>query len=463
MEKQRIKRLIRSGRRFLISLFLISSTVSAFSQNISLEEIKKLRIVPAEGQNLYTKTDLRFIVTIPNVRPAQIQVTSTNQQQDIVFRTMRKSEDYEQNGTLIEIWYNFDKKGDYKLSPISLLIQNRKRSISFEPVTITDDPAKMNPRIVIVFEDGTTIYSDDPTFQNPLLNISTGKKLHFTVNIQYATQLVQFSWDIPKDSIFTCTKQYEFTEIRQRERVYSHVLIPVADFEWTGLVSGPQSLPKVKLNAAAYNGSRNELIFPEVVINFTETSETLSQEKTSDIFAAAFYQEQKTPEEIVTPSLTKEECQQLCSLYSKEHNLFITYLKARKDRINFEQEHGIVVSASPIFPGVLLYVSLLIILSSTICMIIAIRKKHRIRTLLFVVLLIMGTAILIYCAVRRSERYGISAGCKIYSIPQENAESVFEVASGNRVRILERTEKWYYIEVGETGGWCTADSIFIIR
>ena len=96
-------------------------------------------------------------------------------------------------------------------------------------------------------------------------------------------------------------------------------------------------------------------------------------------------------------------------------------------------------------------------------MIIAIRKKHRIRTLAFVVLLIMGTALLIYCTVRRSERYGISTGCKIYSIPQENAESVFEVSSGSRVRILERTEKWYYIEVGETGGWCTADDIFVIR
>ena len=79
------------------------------------------------------------------------------------------------------------------------------------------------------------------------------------------------------------------------------------------------------------------------------------------------------------------------------------------------------------------------------------------------VLLILGTALLVYCFVRRSERYGISAGCKIYSIPQENDESVFEVGSGNRVRILERTEKWYYIEVGETGGWCIADDIFVIK
>ena len=110
-----------------------------------------------------------------------------------------------------------------------------------------------------------------------------------------------------------------------------------------------------------------------------------------------------------------------------------------------------------------MYVSIIVILASLICMIIAIRRKHKIRTLFFVVLMIVGLAILIYCAVRRSERYGISCGGKIYSIPQQNAESVSEVISGTRVRILERTGKWYYIELGETGGWCTADNIFIIK
>ena len=96
-------------------------------------------------------------------------------------------------------------------------------------------------------------------------------------------------------------------------------------------------------------------------------------------------------------------------------------------------------------------------------MIVALHKKHKIRTLLFVILLILGTASLIYCTVRRHERYGICEGCRIFSIPQENAESVSEVSSGTRVRILERTEKWLYIEIGETSGWCESENIFIIK
>ena len=96
-------------------------------------------------------------------------------------------------------------------------------------------------------------------------------------------------------------------------------------------------------------------------------------------------------------------------------------------------------------------------------MIISILKKHKIRTLIFVILMIFGIAALVYGGVKRHELYGISCTCKIYSIPQENAESVSEVTGGTCVRILERTGKWYYIEIGESGGWCAADNIFLIK
>ena len=463
MEKQRIKRYFKSCRRFLILLVLFLTALPVFSQNLTLEQIRQLRLLPEEGQNLYTKTDLKFTVTIPNVRPAQIQVLAAKQQPDITFRTMRKSENYEVNGTTIEIWYNFENKGTYTPSPLPLMIQNRRRTISFEPVTVTDDPATMNPRIVVVFDDGTKVYSDDVNFPRPVLTVKTGKKLGFTVNLQYATQLMQFNWEIPKDSIFTCTKQYEFTEVRYRERVYSHTLIPVAAFEWTGLVPGPQRLPKVRLNAAGYNGARSELLLPEIIIEFTEADDSLAQNSSSDIFETAFYQEVTEPETKTVVPLSGEECKELAHLYTKEHNLFLTYFKARRERINFEKEHGIVISSSQLFPAVLMYISIIIMIASVICMILAIRRKHKIRTLLFVILLILGTAILIYCVVRRNERYGISTGCKIYSIPQENAESVSEVSSGSCVRILERTGKWCYIEVGETGGWCTSENIYLIH
>ena len=465
MEKQRNQRFIKSCRRFLIILFTLfcTTTTASFAQTLTLEQIRQLRFLPEEGQNLYTKTDLKFTVTIPNVRASQVQVLAATQDHDITFRTIRKSEDYKQNGTIIEVWYNFAKEGSYTPSPLPMLIQNRRRSISFEPVTVTADPSTMSPRIVLAFEDGTKIYSDDIYSTTPVLKIPAGKKIKLTVNLQYATQLTQFSWDLPKDSIFTCIDEYEFTETRYRERVYSHTLIPVATFEWTGLISGTQKIPAFRLNAVGYSGSRSELRMPVLFVEFTENALADDSENEDDIFSAAFFQDEEENTSPELTILTKEECQTLADYYTREHNEFLLYPKARQNRINYEESCGLIVSPNPIFPSVLLYIAIIIILTSLVFMIIAIRKKHKIRTLSFIVLLVIGIAIMIYCAARKNERYGISTGCKIYSIPQSNAESVSEVSAGSRVRILESTGKWYYIEVGETGGWCNTEDICIIK
>ena len=463
MEKQRKQQFCKSGRRFLITLLLTLTTSLLSSQTLTLKQIEELRLVPEQGQNLYTKNDLKFIVTIPNVRASQVQVLSTPQDQNITFRTVRKNDDYRQTGTIIEVWYNFEKEGNYTPSPLPVMIQNRRREIKFNPITVTPDPSTMNPRIVIVFEDGTTIYSDDINTGLPLIKIPAGQKTRLTVNLQYATQMTQFSWDLPKDSIFTCTKEYEFVEARYRERIYSHTLNPVASFEWTGLVPGQLKLPLFRIFAVGYNGSRFELKMPGFLVEFTESEETADQISEADIFSSAFFQEAIIEDSDSATLLTKEECQTLADYYSKERNEFLFYPKARQKRINYEESCGLLVSHNPIFPSVLLYISIIVIITSVVFLILAVRHKHKIRTLFFIILLVIATAVLVYCAVRKNERYGICTGCKIYSIPQENAESVSEVSNASRVRILERTGRWYYIEVGESGGWCKADDICIIK
>ena len=101
MEKQRKQKFFESCRRLLISLLLFLTAGTIAAQSITLEQLRLLLLVPEEGQNLYTKTDIKFTVTIPNVRASQIQVLSAEQDQDITFRTIRKTEDYIQNGTTI--------------------------------------------------------------------------------------------------------------------------------------------------------------------------------------------------------------------------------------------------------------------------------------------------------------------------------------------------------------------------
>lgn len=465
MEKQRSTTVIRSGRRFLICLILLFSAGFLFCQSRTLtaSQIQKLKISPEEGQNLYTKTDIKFSVSIPYVRPSEIQVLNADQSSDVYFRSMRKNEDYDTDGTLLEIWYNFDKTGVYRLTPLSLMIQGRRRTISFEQIELTDDPSKMLPRIVIIFDNGAKVYSYGSDFPSPLFNAHVGTKIHFTVNLQYAMQLVKFSWDIPQDSIFTQTREYEFTEVKYRERIYSHDLIPVADFEWTAFSEGEQPLPKFKIEAAGYDGYRNSLLIPEVLINFKPVTEKLNDTAEKDIFSDAFFQEKETAEAVVYSDISKDDCIRLAEYYSKEHNAFLTYFKAHKNRITFEESCGLPANSAGADSSLLLYISIIVIAGAVVYLIILKRKNRKIRMLIMIILIIAAICTLSYALVKRTEKYGICLGCRIYSIPQESAISTAEISAGNRVRILEKTGSWYYVELGQTGGWCSINDICVIR
>ena len=463
MEKQRksIKR--KFCRRLLILIFTVFSAAPLFSQTLTLDQVRRLRITPDPSQNLYTKTDLKFSVLIPKIRPSQLQVLSAEQGRDINFRSMRKIEDYDEEGTILEIWYNFDKKGVYNLTPLTVMIQDKRRNLSFETITVTDDPAKMLPRIVIVFEDGTTVYSDDENLATPLMSVPLGQKLKFTINLQYATQIFKFTWDIPKNSIFTQTKEYEITEVKYRERVYSHDLIPVADFEWTGLLEETETFPKIKINATGYNGYRNELILPDIRIRFTAEKNTGTDKAQKDIFDDAFYSDNSDDIYTANVVITAADCKRLAELYTKEHYAFFTYFAAKKARTSFEKELGLPATSSEIFSSAVLYISILMIIVSIILLIYSVRHHYKIRILIFTTLTMCGAALLFFALVKRTEHFGISTECKIYSIPKTTADAVSDIGAGSRVRILESTDKWLYVEVGESGGWCSRDNIYIIK
>jgi len=416
MEKQRITFRYKSGRRFLISFILFFQIFLLSAQSLSLRQIKELRIKPEENQSLYTKSDIKFTVTIPHIRPSQIQVISTEQQSDMSFRTMRKSENYDVAGTTLELWYLFEKKGTYNPAPISVLIQNKSREIAFDPLTVTDDPAKMSPRIVIEFENGKRVYSDggDEGFlTSPLMDVPVGKKINFTVNLQYATQLVKFNWDIPQDSIFTQSEEYEFTEVKYRERIYTHDLIPVASFEWTGLKEGIEPIPKFRMSATGYNGYRNELILPVININFIDQEKIESTESESDIFSEAFFYEKKASDLSGSTKLSEADCKKLADLYSKERTSFFKYFEAKRERIVFEDSCGLPSEHSKVFPAVFLYLSIIAILLCLSGFIFSKVKKYKIRVLIFLILLITAFIAFVYSYIRRCEQYGICKDCRI--------------------------------------------------
>lgn len=463
MEKQRIKSISKSCRRLLIFFVYIS----IFSNNISsqvltINEINQLKIVPAAEQQLYTQTDIKFEVVIPRVKPSQVQVQSSSQIANVIFKTIRKQEDFENNGTRIELWYNFEKKGTYQLPPLPVIIQNRRRSIKFSSVTINDDPSKQSPQMVAVFSNGTRLSSADDKKSKPLFNSKTGQKQTLTVYVQYISQVVQFSWDIPKDSIFTQTKTYDITEIKYREKNYTHSLIPVATFEWTGLKSGVQPMVKLKLVVTDYNGYRTELFLPESYINFTES--TVSSNTQEDLmFNEAFYQSKNVIDSKSSTQITEEDCIKLAELYSAERNTIFHFSQNYKNRTSFENSLGLPSTTPADFTMGYLHISVAISLILLILLILAIRKKKLLLDLFLASLFICSLIPLVNLCIKRNDIYAVCKGTTIHSVPEDKSEAISEIGAGNRVHVTEKAGRWIYIEFGETGGWGLKDNVIFIK
>ena len=477
MEKQRIKSGSKSFRRLLKIGFLSALLWQTGSWQgacapliITQAQANALSITPAENQSLYTKSDIKFEVLIPNAQANSIILQSASTLPNVTMRTMRKSQEFGENeGTKIELWFNFEKKGEYKLPPLSLLISNRRRTIPFAPVTIADNPEFLSPRVVLVFPYGVTLYSDeiptpkDKNYGKPVFDWHTGETIAFSVCLQYAVQLVQFNWEIPTESIFTQIRTYDILEIKYREKRYSDELIPVADFEWTSLAEGEKTFPKIKLTATAYNGYRNDINIPDFTINFKPKSEEEKSADIPDIFAGSFEYEMSSKDlHTGDPVISRTECEKLAELRRKERNEIFGWKTNAAKRAEYEAKLGINTSIAEFYMGSFYFFTLIVLLSLTL-FIIFLRKRMVLPACLSSAVLFFGLIFFIFVSVQKTRKYGISTGCKISSIPEETAKAESNIGAGNRVLITEDAGEWIYIQLGETGGWCKRNEVIFIN
>ena len=446
MEKQRTKSGRTSGRRLLI-LLLLSVTFPAFSQTLTNAMIRDLRIAPAQNQQFQVNTDIKFETEIPFTLPSQIDVSMPEENENMIFKTLRKVES--DGGTRIEIWYQFSNTGTYTPSPLVVKIKNSRRQIQFESVKIGINPKEQQPLCIIATPQGN----------NKNLTVRAGEKLKFSIYLQYAVQLTQFSWDIPKDSLFDQTRTYEFTEIKQREKVITDELIPISDFEWTPLVPGTVAFPRFTIQAIAYNGDKVTVRMPQITVKVLEGRKNTATEGTS-YFEAAFNTDEVLDEGNNTAEVTVESASLIAELRGKErHSVFG---KARKLRVVLEREYNLPYSQNE-FKVMWLYVCLVILAANIFVLLFFIYKKRHGLVLLSGVALVLFVVVTIYCGVCAGRKYGISAGTRVYSIPESNASVTSELPAGNRVQIISETQNWYQMRFGETEGWILKDTVFEIK
>ncbi len=441
MEKQRTYNFSKFCRRLLVILTL---SHQLFAQDAVLVADR----AGPKGK-LYTNSDIEFSILLQGVNAADISVIEPQSEllQDARVRAIKKTGDKELKGTWIYVWYMFEKAGTYTLPDLLIKEKNRTRRLAFESVEIAENPLDKLPRIVIVFQNGTRIYSDkSEAFQSaPVTSGLAGKTLKFTVYAQYALALKSFDWDLPQNALFSKTKDYKAAENQQNA---SAELLPIADFEWESLKSGPQQLPRMKMKLTSFSGQDIDVIFPEFSVRFREGTTTLSGDKDLNLFSDAFSEDIKDDGPTPTSAkagtststepgakvsgLSREDCLTLAKLYRAEAKSLVSRHKAANERRNFEKEHGITPWLN--------------------------RRIY------------LGD-------------FGISLGCTLFSIPEEGASEVSYIKSGNALEVKEsissgtgsgakvesgveagtggETGGWLFVRFGQTEGWCKKDEVIV--
>lgn len=458
MEKQRKQSESKSCRRllklffkgFLPALVFAAGSQFLFSQTLTNALIRELRISPVENQQLAANSDIKFEVIIPYTLPSQIDVSMPEEIENVQFKTLRKVEAGENGGgTKIEIWFSFSKTGTYIIPPLAMKIKNSRRQIPFMPVKIGINPKEQEPLCVIVTDSG----------MNKNISLAVGQTVKFRLCLKYAVQLVQFNWELPKDSIFVQGKTYEFTEIKQRQKVVTDDLIPVSDFEWTPLVTGVMDFPKFNIQAIAYNGDKVTVKIPSIKVNVVKGRGKKSDNSNS-YFSQAFDFEFADGTEKETLVLTSSHAEALAELRSRErHSLFG---RARKQRIEYEKQLGLPYTQKE-FKIIWIVICSILAAAIAAIMIFLIYKKRRGINLILSIILICVIVLDIYCTVCGHRKYGISKGCRLCSIPESSASIKSELPACNRVQILSKSGDWYLLRFGQTEGWCNKESIQIIR
>ncbi len=434
----------------MVALLFAAGAQTVYSQTLTNALIRDLRISPVQNQPLAVNTDIKFEVVIPYTLPSQIDVSMPEEIENVQFKTLRKVEaGGNGGGTKIEIWFSFSKTGTYIIPPLSMKIKNSRKQIAFMPVKIGINPKEQDPVCVIVTDSGI----------NKNITVTAGQSVKFRVCLQYAVQLVQFNWELPKDSIFVQGKTYEFTEIKQREKVVSDELIPVSDFEWTPLVTGTIDFPKFNIQAIAYNGDKVTVKLPAIKVNVVK-ARTKKSDNSSSYFSKAFETDFENGGEELVLILTAQEAEYIAELRSKErHSLFG---KARKERIAYEKMLGMPYSQKE-FKIAWIYICAVITLALVVLLVIFLRKKRSIINIGIGIALVCMIVLVIYCAVCSKRKFAVSTGGQLCSIPEASASIKSELPVCNRVQVLDESGDWYLLRFGETEGWCTKESIIIIK
>lgn len=446
-------------------LIFLAEPAFLFAKAPSRSVIKSLSVKP-DKEVFFTAQENGYTLKIPEAEPSSVQTDFTDIPQGVQFLSSKREEYFDNDGkrgTLVHLWFSFKDPGTVRLPPLITVIAGKTYYIPFEDAVVYENPALISPEADVLFLNGILPQTDKDGAMR--IYVNAGEEIAFVVGLRYFVQIVEFRWTLPKDSIFEETERYEALQDNFIDREFSTQAKPLARFSWKPLVPGEYSLPDIKIQATAYNGTLKAAGVPSCIVKVLPASSSSGVQKgqrntAENVFKSAFTEKQ-SPSPAAKSKVLDKQSAELASMRSAERNSF-PWGNARKDRRMFEKDLGVYQGENePSRPLAVLLLVAAVVFAALSVLLAAFRVFK-----LSVAAIAAGAACIVVCVfsfARLAPAYGVFAGGAIASVPEENTSSFIETAGAVRVRIKEKTDGYYYIEAPDINGWAKKELVYEIR
>lgn len=440
-------------KRLLILLALTVSSVFSFAQDVR-SVMKNACVIPT-SEFCFTEKSCEFNLYIESIEPKYVQFYIDKVPDSVNFLSSQKTSD--SKGTLITIFFQFKKTGTFKLDPIVVDVKGYRFYVPFKSVIVYENLDTLKPELLVDFSN--KLYNRDDIN----ISIAAGDHIRFALNMKYVVQILDFSYELPKNSVFTEVKRYPLADGIPLGNSFSPEINPVAVFDWQPLEKGTWKLPSVKITATSYNGVRYVIGFPDITVNVTEkidsTDGTLLEKKS--VFAYAFSEIEPSVTDNEEKTISDEELNFLAQLRKKEINS-LPFSKTSKTRALLEKEAGMEENIrEPSIPLLIVLCSLFIILF-VFALIKMYRKKYSAAAIFSGgALIILVLSINLF--VRINKKTAIFRGEYLSPVPEQNSSSNVSLKKGSYIQVTKKAGNWVYIKCNETYGWTLEENIIYIN
>lgn len=424
---------IKRKRKQCFGLLILIFTISPLFARAPLRSELKNLVVKADSEIFFTHAENGYTLLLPEIESSDVQTDLSSLPLGTKLVSSKKENFYDDEGaisTRIQFWFTFSDAGIAKLPPLIAKIKGRTYYFPFEEIKIYENPNLISPVLSVEFENPPKITKDKNGTE--IYNCVLGEEIRYKVEIQYFLQIINYSFVLPKDSIFEETKRAEITKSNVEEskiasKEFTTEKFLVAEYSWKPLKEGNFELPSTFVEATSYNGSRKSLSLPQILFHVEKSNaEILSaknDKKSSQIFRNAFSAPKN--QDISTslqydglsqksvPAPTREDCKKLAELRSTEKHSFFSNQAAKKRR-EFEKSLGIESTEN--------------------------ESKNPFSF----------------------KKFGIFSGGNVSQIPEDKAPS-HKIPPAQRVKITENAAGWLYIENKDFSGWVRAENVFVIE